>query len=62
METNQATATPLGADGLPKMEGPGFVSCRKCGDDLTYHPSMEPIKTESGRNRVMCVPCIYHML
>jgi hypothetical protein len=47
---------------LAPMEGPGFVSCRKCGDDMVYSPSMEPIKTETGRNRVMCVPCIYAML
>lgn len=39
-----------------------LVSCRKCGDDLTYDPNMEPITDENGRNRVMCVPCIYHML
>ena len=47
---------------LAPREGPGFVSCRKCGDDMVYSPSMEPIKTETGRNRVMCVPCIYAML
>jgi hypothetical protein len=41
---------------------PPLVSCRKCGDDLKYDPNMEPIVTENGRNRVMCVPCIYHML
>lgn len=50
MDTNETTSkVPL-------------VSCRKCGDDLTYHPSMEPIKTESGRNRVMCMPCIGMLL
>ena len=50
METNQTTTqTPL-------------VSCRKCGDDLTYYPEMEPITDSNGRNRVMCVPCIGMLL
>jgi hypothetical protein len=39
-----------------------LVSCRKCGDDLTYCPEMEPITDSDGRNRVMCVPCVWHLL
>ena len=50
MDTQQATnETPL-------------ISCRKCGDDMTYDARYEPIVDERGRNRVMCNPCIYALL
>ncbi len=50
MDTNNTTTqTPL-------------ISCRKCGDDMTYDPRMEPITDSNGRNRIMCRPCIGMLL
>jgi hypothetical protein len=36
--------------------------CRKCGDEIVYHPEYGPKEGPDGRNRLMCIGCIGMLL